>query len=281
MKTERQKLISEQRGERLAEYNRTHKRTHGLVGTTEYNIWMGMKSRCNNPNNKDYKNYGERGVFVCERWNKFELFLEDMGNRPSLNHSIDRIDNNGPYSLGNCRWATNKQQARNRRGNRAITFRDLNYSLVALAEILNISNKVLARRLDNGLSPDDSSQDVKPPREIIYKGRSLTILGWAKETGLTKSQIEGRLSKKMPLHKVFSINKKELKKESQLYDYNGFRMTLTELALLGSKSIQTISYRLKSGYSVYDAVNIPIMETKTAGLQRVRSEGLVCTSLPY
>lgn len=88
---------------------------HGESLHPLYKTWEGMRNRCNNKNYKQYKDYGGRGIKVCERWNNFGNFIKDMGDKPSPDYSIDRIDVNGNYEPSNCRWATWKQQALNKR----------------------------------------------------------------------------------------------------------------------------------------------------------------------
>lgn len=85
--------------------------------SAEYRTWTAMKSRCANPNHCNYPHYGARGIRVCERWQGYENFLADMGRRPSDGHSLDRIDSNGNYEPGNCRWATRMEQSGNQRHN--------------------------------------------------------------------------------------------------------------------------------------------------------------------
>jgi len=97
-------------------YRKTHGESYGKNLTIEYYLWQGMLRRCSpNSREEERKNYYERGIRVCKRWLKFENFLKDMGRRPSSDLSIDRINNDGNYCKSNCRWATAKQQANNRR----------------------------------------------------------------------------------------------------------------------------------------------------------------------
>ena len=101
---------------------------HGMGRTREYSTWHAMLSRCRYEKNKDYKRYGGRGIQVCERWGSFLNFLEDMGPKPK-NRSLDRVDNDGNYEPGNCRWATKEEQSNNRETCVMVSFGGENKSL--------------------------------------------------------------------------------------------------------------------------------------------------------
>lgn len=91
---------------------------HGMAGTRTYRIWKSMLTRCHNENAKYWKNYGGKGIFVCDEWRKsFQKFLDDMGVCPSGDHTIERVDNLIGYAADNCRWATRAEQNRNTKRN--------------------------------------------------------------------------------------------------------------------------------------------------------------------
>lgn len=111
---------------------------------SEYSIWSSMKDRCFVKTHHAYKDYGGRGITVCERWiNSFDDFIEDMGKRPSNRHTLDRIDNNQNYTPENCRWTTMKEQCNNRRNNRILECNGIKKSLAEWVTDLGISRSSL------------------------------------------------------------------------------------------------------------------------------------------
>lgn len=120
---------------------------HGMTDSKEYHVWCGLRQRCYNSNNAKYKNYGARGIKVCERWlHSFENFYADMGEMPD-GCSIDRIDVNGDYCPENCRWVDQKTQQNNRRNNTKITFNGVTETLRYWSEKTGIDPRTLYHRL--------------------------------------------------------------------------------------------------------------------------------------
>ena len=130
--------------------------THGKSRTAEYKIWHHMIRRCDVRSHKFFKNYGGRGIKVCDRWRDFASFYEDMGPRPSPKHTIDRKDNDGDYEPRNCRWATRWQQNQNTRKSVIIEHDGECHSMSEWARRLGMSRQTLRLRLKNGWSVEDA-----------------------------------------------------------------------------------------------------------------------------
>lgn len=128
-------------------YNR-----HGLRNTPEYVAWANMVQRCHNQNHPKYNQYGARGIRICDRWSNFELFLEDMGWRPSSGYSLDRIDNDGNYEPTNCEWSTLKDQLNNRTISRMIEFEGRTQTIAQWAAEKGMRFDTLWSRLKRGWS---------------------------------------------------------------------------------------------------------------------------------
>lgn len=124
-------------------------RVHGMCGTPTYAAWESMKQRCLNPTARSFKNYGGRGITVCERWLAFENFLADMGVRPDGNE-LDRTDNSKGYSPENCRWVDRKTNNRNKRTNVMLSFSGRTQCLKDWATELGIHPTTLKKRMANG-----------------------------------------------------------------------------------------------------------------------------------
>lgn len=136
----------------------THGQSRTGKRTKAYSTWTSMKTRCSNPNNRDYPNYGGRGIRVCPQWeSSFEAFLSDIGEPPGPEYSLDRIDPEGNYEPGNVRWANSKEQRYNQRVPvKTITFEGMTKTVGEWAEYLGIKRVTLAYRLRNGWSIPDA-----------------------------------------------------------------------------------------------------------------------------
>jgi hypothetical protein len=128
---------------------------HGMEGTPTHRTWAHMLYRCRTPTHRSFHNYGGRGITVCDRWLTFKNFLSDMGVQPN-GLTLDRIDNDGPYSPENCRWATRSQQNRNRRASPRIEWNGELRSLADAAEERGLEWRLVYRRVRAGWSVKDA-----------------------------------------------------------------------------------------------------------------------------
>lgn len=136
---------------------------------SEYTTWRSMRRRCESPSDRHWSSYGGRGIRVGDRWQSFDAFIEDMGSKPSPKHTLERIDNDGHYEPGNCRWATMAEQNRNSRRTKRLTYGGRTLSATAWAAKMGMSRVTLYGRLRKGWPVDDaltapSQQGIRPHR---------------------------------------------------------------------------------------------------------------------
>lgn len=143
-----------------------------------YQSWLSMRHRCLNEKHDAYPRYGGRGIKVCERWDSFENFLADMGERPD-GTSIDRVNNDGDYEPGNCRWATTQEQFANRRNTRLITYQGVTQTLAELARSVGVARATLHRRIfRSGLSVEEAlAIPLNPPHRRFRPLQSKCLRG--------------------------------------------------------------------------------------------------------
>lgn len=143
--------------------NRTHGAARNGLQTPEYRIWGGMHTRCFNPNDAHYADYGGRGITVCDRWkDSFENFLADMGPRPTPKHTIERTNNDGNYELNNCVWATFYTQSRNKRSNHMVTYNGETLCVTDWAPRLGLTVACLFMRLRKWTIEDAFTRPLRP-----------------------------------------------------------------------------------------------------------------------
>lgn len=176
----------------------------GKRASKEYEIWSGMKARCQNPNAKGYDRYGARGITVSAPWQMFANFLRDMGKRPSPLHTLERKDNSLGYCAENCTWATMAVQSRNKGSNRIVELRGERLCLTDLAARSPFSKAAIAHRLDRGMSPAEAIEapsqmnmvvraDDKRLTHLEFNGVRQSTLEWEKQTGIPRKQIARRI----------------------------------------------------------------------------------------
>lgn len=175
-------------------------RKHGMSNSVEYKTWMSMLHRCTNSNYEQWSLYGGRGIKVCERWQYFEAFFEDMGKRPSKYHSIDRINSDGNYEPSNCRWGTLRQQNRNKRTNVMLTYKGETLCIQDWAARIGISSGGIQRRIRSGWSIDKiietpvlQREPMQSHAEITHNGETMSLRDWSTRLNINYYTLLGRM----------------------------------------------------------------------------------------
>lgn len=199
--------------ERAKEYNSTH----GKYKTRIYNAWNSMKNRCYNQNHPNYKDYGGRGIVLCEEWkNDFMTFCSwaiENGYRDDL--TIDRIDVNGIYEPSNCRWVTKTEQCYNKRDNQFVTYNGETLTITEWAEKLGINKKTLwgrLRRLNYDVDKAFSKNNLSE-HKITYNGKTQSIVDWANEICINSRTLYTRLHKGWSIERALTTPVKKYNKK--------------------------------------------------------------------
>jgi len=179
--------------ERAARAAGIRKPRHGLNKTPEHRAWVHMRQRCNNPNKREYKHYGGRGIRVCARWDSFHNFIADMGERPSRSHSLDRINVDGDYSPDNCRWATQQEQVENTRVVRMVTIDGKTQSISAWEREKGLSRGQVRSREVSGWSLYEAitTQSIKAQKIHKYVPQGYSRL----KNGTFRVMLDGKYIK--------------------------------------------------------------------------------------
>lgn len=151
------------------EVSRARSMKHGEaeIATPEYRAWQGMLNRCRNHNRPDFHRYGGKGISVCDKWaHSYESFLEDMGRKPSSDHSLDRINPYGNYEPSNCRWATRLQQNRNTSRTVRFKFKGKLLTVGEIGELVGLSGRLIRERLTSGWPMSEATSTPPTPRHL-------------------------------------------------------------------------------------------------------------------
>ena len=167
-----------------------------------------MKQRCYDTKNSHYHLYGGRGIKICNRWLEpkgFDNFMDDLGQRPSSNHSIDRINNDGDYSPENCRWSISKVQSRNKRNNINVTFKGETKCIADWIKETGLSYRTLKNRIkDDGTVGDDFDYKYSSKKLLItFEDKTQSLFDWSKELKIKLSVLYKRLSRGWSTEEAF------------------------------------------------------------------------------
>ena len=215
-------------------------------------IYNGMRLRCYNENNVNYKYYGGKGVTICNEWLlSFENFFDwAINNGYNENLTIDRIDSEKEYSPDNCKWSTKKEQAYNRSMSVKLTLNGITMYMTEWAEELNIDKTTLSWRYKQGWS-DEKILTTKPSdREIkiTYKNETHTMSEWSKILNIPKSRLSNRKRRGWTDKETIEGKRENVNRSKVFIEYNGSRKSLKDWAEELGLNYKTLHYRYKKGF---------------------------------
>jgi hypothetical protein len=238
-----------------------------------YDTWCGMKKRCLNESNKSFNDYGGRGIDLCQEWiDSFEAFFNHIGERPSAQHSIDRIDNNKGYEPGNVRWATRIVQNNNKRSNIIIEFKGGTKTVAEWGRIFNINPSIIQKRLKRGWSIEDTLTikeneiNIKtyPHRFIEYNGISKTLTEWSTYMGIKVTTIAERINRGWTVEDAFNKPVGSVRSNARILEYNGISQSVMVWSQQTGISISTLCNRIYIlGWPIDKALTMPVNQVKT------------------
>lgn len=177
---------------------------HGLSEKPEYGVWAGIKQRCYNEKEPSYPDYGGRGIAMSDDWKEsFEAFYQDMGPRPTPNHTIERNNNNLDYASGNCSWITRKEQASNRRSNIYYELGGEVKTLMQWCEELELKYHTVYARLKRGMSFEEALQFIEYST-ITFEGDTKSLIDWCHLLGLEYAKVYLRMLRGETFHAIAS-----------------------------------------------------------------------------
>ena len=190
-------------------YNVGMKRSNSVSYMPEYDAWNNAKQRCGDVNHPSWKNYGGRGIKVCEEWrNDFKAFYEHIGPKPTRDHTLDRIDNGKGYEPGNVRWTDCKTQARNTRSNRIVEYQGVRMTVAEACEKIGIRDNLIHGRMHNGF--DFETAVAMPLRKrgkkqwVEYQGERVSVGQLEKRLGFAKDSLRQRFIRGWSLERAVS-----------------------------------------------------------------------------
>lgn len=224
---------------------------HGMSKSVEYNAWRNMLTRCYSPQCKEYRNYGGRGITVCDRWrHSFLDFYHDMGPRPSSRYSLDRLENDGNYEPSNCAWRTSKEQGNNRRTCIKVTLPSgEQISPNEAMEIYNLKKGTLFTRLRRNTPLD--AKVLEHDREHFYIDGYYTTRQLSDITGVPAKLISSRIASGMPVDKAAEMPVQS----TDTYFYKGEYLTAIQIAEKTDIKVFTLLHHMRKGFSAEEVID--------------------------